>query len=426
LEAFGRGIASTGILQNVLSGLSDSAAWVAETFGGAVPQVHGLKNAINGTATAAGEAETALKELGTKQDEFKTHTSEATGALTRQLEALRNLQRFEDEKTDARMARDLAKVDAAESSGDIKPADAIQSRSAIRTKAETEKQNRAQEADAEALKKIRQKIEDNNARAFRELEGASSQVDQNAAKKWQKDLAADSLKRAMGHTRHWERNTEAFEGDPTNFSNSEIGETAGHRTVADMSRISIKLAKQLQEARDYEDLARAVFKNVEGASPDQIKLGIKREDGAVAGANSTSADNEVLMRQAIEIQRRMEHRGTVFPLQMETEGIKTGAAVEKAREVERQKAAEEHQRKMDEEVRARERQNREGYEGSSVGSGQSERVISMASARTVNEFSGLGETIVQSFDTLHAEILDLRRQLAARNDKANYDFTALG
>lgn len=111
-EAFGRGIAATGVVQNVLWALGKSAEWVASAAGGAVPKLEGLSNAQAKTITTAEDAAAAADGHAVAIDRVKDASDKATAALEKQQATAERLAAFEDKKADLEMARDLERLKA--------------------------------------------------------------------------------------------------------------------------------------------------------------------------------------------------------------------------------------------------------------------------------------------------------------------------
>ena len=110
-ESFGRGVSQTGVLQSVLYGLGKSAGWLAGMFGGTVPQVHGLNNAIEGTKMSLDNAETSATKLKEAIASGKTEAEEISKALGDSITLLDQLKGFGDAESQAKRKLAHAQVD---------------------------------------------------------------------------------------------------------------------------------------------------------------------------------------------------------------------------------------------------------------------------------------------------------------------------
>jgi hypothetical protein len=142
-EAIGRGIAGTKVVQGVLFGLSESAAWAARGLGGAVPQVEGLTNATAGAATA--------------MDKMKTSTVEANTNLEAQLTLIGNLVQADKNLIEAQKELELAELERQKRDNKIDPISYAQKKGAIENKSAADIQAAVEAAGAQQIAAIEQK-----------------------------------------------------------------------------------------------------------------------------------------------------------------------------------------------------------------------------------------------------------------------------
>ena len=150
-EAIGRGEAKTGILQDGLYGLSESARWLAANLGGAVPQVEGLMNATSKAAPDINAAAIATRAYAEALDAATTAAKANNTALTENLTALKNIQKEKDEQTDSDLALAQAKINDQEARGKLTPEKAIRARAASRISFENKRRLEANALDREQL-----------------------------------------------------------------------------------------------------------------------------------------------------------------------------------------------------------------------------------------------------------------------------------
>ncbi len=155
MSAIGGSISSTGALQGVLGVLSGTFEGLAITLGGTVPRMDGMKNAMAQMAPTLAQTEGAARSYADALHEIKSASDLATSALDRQTEAAKRLQHLQDEQTDAKMALDLAKVDALQKAGKISSVDASNRKFDIRQNAAAEKFRRDQETAANEAKALK-------------------------------------------------------------------------------------------------------------------------------------------------------------------------------------------------------------------------------------------------------------------------------
>lgn len=117
---------------------------LARIIGHAIPPLEGLRNSGAKLAPTIAEAEKSNKAFGESLEAVETRTNRVTDALTKQLDALKETQRQQDEMADAQSALALANVDAQEKGGMLSSSDAIAARIGIRRQADVEKFQRSQ------------------------------------------------------------------------------------------------------------------------------------------------------------------------------------------------------------------------------------------------------------------------------------------
>lgn len=209
-EALGRGIAKTRVLQSVLYGLTSTAAYLAQSFGGAVPQIDGMKNALQRVGPTAAEAEKSLKRYGDEVKDQIALSKAYEDSLEREIDAIRRKQRAQDEITDAKTAVKLAAVDTLEKDGKISQAQAIQQRADINAKAKQAKAQSAVDANQEI---IDAKEADKEAKA-QEVYEASQAVSEAEAAQAKLDARNKALKNAKAprgeSPEYWKSQLEAL------------------------------------------------------------------------------------------------------------------------------------------------------------------------------------------------------------------------
>jgi len=256
-EALGRGIAKTGVLQSVLYGLTTTAAYLAQSFGGAVPQIDGMKNALQRVGPSAAEAEKSLKQYGIQVKEEIALSDAFTDALGRELEALRRKQRAQDEITDAQMAVKLDAVDTLEKNGKITPSQAIQQRADITAKAKQAKAQNEVDTNQAAIDRNeaeRQRKEEeiaNASKAVNEAEAAQAKLDD-------RNKAVKNAKAPRGESpEYWKTQLEALDaynegkGSDLSLSLPDLGMEFSKVTGGSDESDRLDAARQALEGKLY-------------------------------------------------------------------------------------------------------------------------------------------------------------------------------
>ena len=144
-------------LEDALKGTNKALNWMA----GKTPEV---KGATDDFGQSARSAAISVAEFARSQDDLVKKSTDASGALGREVDAVRNLQRASDEVADAGMALEMARVDAAERTGKVTQEQAIRERASIRERYEAAKVMRAEVADHNEIIKNNNALQDLRAR----------------------------------------------------------------------------------------------------------------------------------------------------------------------------------------------------------------------------------------------------------------------
>lgn len=119
-EALGRLGAGTGVLQGGTSALSTAFKFWADTLGGTVPKVDGLKNSLAGAARSEADAAKAAEALKTAQDSLSTSIEATNRALQTELGLMDAEAAAADKVAQAQLKRAIAQIKARE---DLSPAE---------------------------------------------------------------------------------------------------------------------------------------------------------------------------------------------------------------------------------------------------------------------------------------------------------------
>lgn len=109
-EAFGRMIAGSGALQNILWALGTTAGWMAEKLGGVPPKLEGLANAQARTIQTSEDAASAAEGHASAISKVKDASEDAAKALDAQREAAQRLADYEDKLADIEMSIQLEQL----------------------------------------------------------------------------------------------------------------------------------------------------------------------------------------------------------------------------------------------------------------------------------------------------------------------------
>ncbi|HRY50320.1 MAG TPA: hypothetical protein P5186_19885 [Candidatus Paceibacterota bacterium] len=156
LEAIGRGIAQTGLLQSVMGGVSVFFEAWAEKLGGPIERLNGLSNAVVRVTSGMQDSKSAAEEFKAELQSIKESAAGATQQLDRMVADIQKIKGHEDTLADRRKEYELAQVDKAEARG-MPPVEAARARLNIENRYAQEKLKRQQEADrqtAEAERSI--------------------------------------------------------------------------------------------------------------------------------------------------------------------------------------------------------------------------------------------------------------------------------
>lgn len=167
LGKFATGLADAFVHYGSLGALDDTADALKQVnfaltmAAGKTPPV---EKATRDLGAASREATISVAEFARSQDDLVKKSTDASGALGREVDAVRNLQRASDEVADAGMALEMARVDAAERTGKVTQEQAIRERTSIRERYEAAKVMRAEVADHNEIIKNNNALQDLRAR----------------------------------------------------------------------------------------------------------------------------------------------------------------------------------------------------------------------------------------------------------------------
>lgn len=145
-------LASRSAVTLLTMSLDTLHGWISKAIPGGIDK---MRNAGAKLPPTLEEAQRASKAFAHTLETVENRTNRVTQALTKQLDALKETQKQQDEMTDAQMALALAEVDAQEKGGQISPSDAVAARVGIRRQADIEKFQRSQQTTQEAISTLK-------------------------------------------------------------------------------------------------------------------------------------------------------------------------------------------------------------------------------------------------------------------------------
>jgi hypothetical protein len=334
-KAFGQEIAKTGFVQDVLYGLGQSFHWVATKMSETIPVSDKMQNAFVRTGRAAVDAERFNKNYADSLKEIDDFAKAAGSSLQNQVDKMQQVARLQDEQTDAKMAQDIAIIDRGEKLYDltggkqgIAPDRAIAARARVRARAEGEKFNRQKDLRTQQIESLQKGITQGQIES-EEYETTAQYAERDVVNEDEVKKKRDALaKKLAGEKQFWEQANVAFETRPWDFVNSEIGETAGPRTEADMARISSKINRKMRAARDAEASGLGNFDRENAASVDgsQQRARMAREEANKITSRNYQNENEATL-QIERLQREQDSAARVHQLRSGTAGIEAGTQV---------------------------------------------------------------------------------------------------
>lgn len=119
LKGLGGWIASTGVAQTVTQGLTDTFSYYAEALHRVVPIQHGLENAIQTTNQAMAESPEEIKRY---TDALAEHFKKLGTELDADIARLRLIEQLTNQMEDAKLAKDIAEIEAEAEAGNMTPA----------------------------------------------------------------------------------------------------------------------------------------------------------------------------------------------------------------------------------------------------------------------------------------------------------------
>lgn len=300
-EAIGQNIASGLRLGDALDFIAGGFEWWAEKLSSTVEQLEGVHNQTGRAARSAEDYADQLKRISEFADRVASSTDKATSAI-------RGQQAAQDEVADAKMALDLARVDADEKAGRIDPKRALAARYQIRRDAANAQFARAQGADLavmtaneEALKQLV------SQRAALEpmIAAARAAADQNSRTDRDRALAEDLIQRGRA-LMAWKPGAADFIGGPS---------VANARMVAKQQEGIQMFAAGTAAAARFAQVSEA-----RSASLDAVSSTASDLDRRIAEQSSST------LRGNIEIGQRMTTRATVHQLHAARDGLSAPAA----------------------------------------------------------------------------------------------------
>lgn len=133
-EAFGRGIAKTGVMQFVLYGLGQTTAGIAKLFGGTVPMVEGLANAAKASKQSFEEGSAGAGKFAEKLKAIEDNAKNADTQIGNLLSDIERTKSEDQQYHDAAKTLELAKLNDKEKRGGISPIAAAKERADIEKK----------------------------------------------------------------------------------------------------------------------------------------------------------------------------------------------------------------------------------------------------------------------------------------------------
>lgn len=423
-EVIGQKIAGSGKLQVVLYGLAESVGWVAKVMGTTIPKAEGLENSFKRTTESALEGEEANKRYTKTLEAQKEASDKASRAADTLKNKIRDAARSAIELEDAKLAEQLAQIDAAETRGKLGPVQAVRARQNATNASKKRKFDIQNEADQETIKAdlgaVDKAVDDVTAKdaAIQEAEKEKKRVEQLDAMR--AELArVESVKKNLESDSARLLKRQAFLGRqedlPANHPNA-IPQDIADKLAQNRSTVAgydLK-AQNLRDKLKAESLRDVKGEQVvEEKSPEDIARDIEALKKQKEAAQKRLEEVREKRMPDIEATRRqMDTRRDVFAIETRAEAVKDRTEVFKTTRETAKKREDTTSKKQDAIIDgAKERGE----------TGQGVRTIQQTGNKLSAAMKLTAETTVEQFEA----ILQIMQKQAAENRLLKQQFEQL-